>query len=342
MVWSKMCPAGALPDSAAGWQATFDAIHNGSWSGGDGAHSALLPDGRCLVIYGDTFGGPATSTGARHRNPPFFPNSMGIADGERVTWVNKPGRPAIPAAADGSVHWPESVVATDCAVHVLTNRVRRIGTAVAGIEVVGQSLVTFDPESFVLRSTTNLTAAADNPGGGPIWWSAGAAPFGSYLYVYGVQLKCGDYGRSLYVARTPMTAAAAMSQWCYWNGTAWTPDNRLPSAARLIRSETDTVVSVWHAGSTWCLVSQKYGILGRDIELWTAPSPQGPWLDTKVLYTIPESDHPDAMFYESTAHPEVPLASGRLLLSYSRNGSHDHIHADANWYKPQFVEASLS
>jgi hypothetical protein len=109
----------------------------------------------------------------------------------------------------------------------------------------------------------------------------------------------------------------------------------------LVAKQVDTVVSVWRAGTTWFLVSQKYGMLGRDVGLSTAPAPQGPWRDEKVLFRIPACEHPDAMFYESTGHPEVTLASGKLLMSYSRNGSNHHIHADANWYKPQYVEVSL-
>jgi hypothetical protein len=330
----------ALPDSAAQWQSTFDAIHNGSWSGSDGAHSALLPDGRDLVIYGDTFGGSVTSTGARSPDPPFFPNSMGIASRNEVAWVNKAGQPAIPVAADGTVYWPEAVAATGRTLYVFVNRVRRAGNEVEGIRVVGQSLATFDIDTWTLQSMTTLGAADDERGSG-IWWSAGASVDGSDVYVYGVHHKRGDYGRSVYVARVPVATVTQRSSWRYWDGAAWTKNRQLPPAAQLIREEADTVVSVWHTGTTWYLVSQKYGLLGRDIELWTAPSPQGPWTDTKVLYSIPPCEYPDAIFYEGAAHPEVPLASGNLLLSYSRNGSHDHIHADANWYKPQYVEAAL-
>jgi hypothetical protein len=319
----------------------FDAIHGGSWAGSDGAHSALLPDGRALVIYGDTFGGTVTATGARSPDPPFFPNSMAIVSGDRVTWVNEPGEPVIPAAADGTVYWPESVVATGSEVHVFANRVRCTTGEVSGIQVVGQSLVTVDLNTWSLRSITTLTAACNEDHNG-IWWSAGAAIDGPYVYVYGVQLtQPSDYGRSVYVARVPVATMTQLSSWRYWNGVAWTPNSDLPAAARLISSQADTVVSVWRSGTMWYLVSQKYGMLGRDIALWTATSPQGPWQDAKVLYTIPTSKYADAMFYESAAHPEVPLASGKVLLSYSRNGSDNHIHADANWYKPQYVEASL-
>jgi hypothetical protein len=158
-----------------------------------------------------------------------------------------------------------------------------------------------------------------------------------------VQLdSTGDFGRSVYVARTSSAKASERSRWRYWNGTGWTSDKRLPAAGRLISKQADTVVSVWCSGRTWNLVSQKYGMLGRDIALWTATAPQGPWRDAGVLYTIPASGHPDALYYESTAHPEVRLASGKLLLSYSRNGSRQHICTDANWYKPQYVEVSIN
>jgi hypothetical protein len=320
----------------------FDATHDGRWSGGDGAHSALLPDGRDVILFGDTFGGSVSATGERNPNPPFFPNSMAIVSGKQLSWVNEPGRPAIPPAPDGAVHWPEAIVTTGSGVHVFTNRVRRIGTAVSGIQVVGQSLVTFDLNTLRLRSVTTLSTLPSDHGDTGVWWSAGAAIDDGYVYVYGVHLdQPGDYGRSLYVARAPLGSLAETCGWRYWNGETWTPDSRLSPDARLLAKQVDAVVSVWRAGTTWHLVSQKYGMLGRDVGLWTAPAPQGPWRDEKLLYRIPPCRHSDAMFYESTAHPEVALASGKLLLSYSRNGSNRRIYADADWYKPQYVEVSV-
>jgi len=175
-----------------------------------------------------------------------------------------------------------------------------------------------------------------------IWWSAGATVSGSYCYMYGVRLDDSTaWGRSVYVARAPLSGIGLFSTWRFWNGSGWTANRSLGTGARLIDSQADTVVSVWNRGARWYLVTQKYGFFGRNIELWTASSPRGPWRDTRVLYTIPKSPYPDASCYEGAAHPEVPLSSGRLLLSYSRNGSWQHVNADANWYQPQYVEASL-
>ena len=329
----------ALPDSAVQWQSTFNAIHDGSWSGGDGGQSTLLPDGRDLVMYADTFAGSVMSDGARGPDTTYFHNSFAIVSGDQVAWINAPGQELIPTASDGTEFWPETAVVTGNDVRVFAIRAQVTGPALSDIHVVGQSMVTFDLSTWTIQSNVSLTDQTDNYG---IWWSAGSTVDSSYLYLYGVQLaQPGDEGRSVYVSRVPLESVDSLSTWQYWNGVAWTSDSALGAAAQLITGEADTVVSVWHSGTMWYLVSQKYGLLGSNIELWTATAPQGPWQDTKTLYTIAPSAFPDGLFYEGAAHPEVALASGNLLLSYSRNGSWDHVNADADWYMPQYVEASL-
>src|SRR5262245_54401035 len=47
-----------------------------TWTGGDSAYTALLPFGRWVVSYSDTFLGPINPDGTRSADVPFIHNSI--------------------------------------------------------------------------------------------------------------------------------------------------------------------------------------------------------------------------------------------------------------------------
>jgi hypothetical protein len=52
---------------------------------------------------------------------------------------------------------------------------------------------------------------------------------------------------------------------------------------------------------------------------------------------------PNELLYNPLAHPEARLASGRLLVSYSRNNlDFNRLLEDADYYGLRFVEVSLA
>ena len=65
-------------------------------------------------------------------------------------------------------------------------------------------------------------------------------------------------------------------------------------------------------------VSKRDGDLGDFVYVWTAPEPYGPWTPQKGI-AAPAGFDTGELKYAPLAHPEVPLANGKLLVSISRN-----------------------
>jgi hypothetical protein len=53
----------------------------GHWTGGDSTVSALLPDGRVVWLFSDTFLGSVNPDGSRPRETPMVNNTMVVQDG---------------------------------------------------------------------------------------------------------------------------------------------------------------------------------------------------------------------------------------------------------------------
>jgi hypothetical protein len=54
---------------------------SGQWSGGDGAASVLLPDGRVVWLFSDTLIGPVNADHSRPRSAVLVNNSLVVQDG---------------------------------------------------------------------------------------------------------------------------------------------------------------------------------------------------------------------------------------------------------------------
>nr|WP_246242279.1 DUF4185 domain-containing protein [Flexivirga aerilata] len=144
---------------------------------------------------------------------------------------------------------------------------------------------------------------------------------GGYLYVYGTRSGgTGAVGRALLVARTTFDTIGKRSTWRYWDGRSWVADAAsatpvVPSADGVSQSLT-----VSRFGATYVAVSKVGGDFGDKIGQWRATTPVGPW---KLAATVPVAPKQSEaglsiLTYQPLAHPEIPLASGKLLVSMSR------------------------
>ena len=80
------------------------------------------------------------------------------------------------------------------------------------------------------------------------------------------------------------------------------------------------MLSVDHVGDRFVAVSKLNGDIANFVYKWTAPDAVGPWHPVKEL-KAPGGLDSGSYEYAPLAHPEVPLASGKLLVSISRNTS---------------------
>ena len=155
-----------------------------------------------------------------------------------------------------------------------------------------------------------------------------------------------------YVARFPMTQDV-LGPWEFFDGNGWTEN--VNNVQQLMETTDDYVspsFSVLKLQGKYYMISQDIGFLtcglGRDIYSWESDSPQGPFTNKKLLYTIEDQYNGEYMItYNATAHPEF-IKDNELLISYNVNGActsycQDPFNNryDADLYRPKFIRVPL-
>jgi hypothetical protein len=201
-----------------------------------------------------------------------------------------------------------------------------------------------------------------------MWLDGG---YGAYsLYIYGMQGN-NPNGKLPFIARAypslGLDGIADTNNWSVWNGSQWAagltnaapivgaPGDPLNSGASI--SDEYSVKKVRSgAGTTYLLVAQDtkvpYGAW-KDIVLYSACSPQGPFSAKQIVYSTPETGARQVpgmtptqslsgqlLTYNPHAHPQF-TDRGELLISYNLNASNsgDLIYADA--YRPRFIRVHI-
>jgi Fibronectin type III domain len=247
----------AVPDLA--WDDLFQDYgdSSGTWSGGDGAQSLLMPDGSTTWFFGDTYLGatdpdgtrPPLNTGVAHNSAVLYrdgmlgpayaaaPGSGGYSYTGDYTWVIPP--PAYPASRYELVNG-DQVIDHGTVYKFYQLADRDLHPAGFGYKLVGTVI-----EAFAIDSATDtLTPVGGTPVGiedsaasNPVIWGAATLVAGGYIYIYGVRPYNGSSGTGppgdapgagaasstaspfpLYLARVPVGGLAAGDAWQYYDG----------------------------------------------------------------------------------------------------------------------------
>jgi hypothetical protein len=301
--------------------------------GGDVGADALLPDGRRLWFFGDTLRGPSFG------GPSLVRNSVLVFAPGCVQTLFPADRGAIiPDRPDGVGYWPMSVLA---------QRVRRtasigafafqtLGPAVAALRVTGGGL----PRLVRVVDLGPDSADERRPA-----WGAAAWLDGGQVYLYGTarSAAAGVFGRSLAVARSTLAGVADLRTWRYWDGRSWQRD---PARAAVLIGAAGGVsqtLSVFRQGAGWYAVSKRDEFLGRDLVVWSAPGPAGPFRTHPPVAAIP-SDLDHRLFrYDPLAHPSLLPHAGTVVVSVSQNTDDPAaLRRDPVLYRPRFLRVRLS
>ena len=172
----------------------------------------------------------------------------------------------------------------------------------------------------------------------------------NFIYLYGFK-KDWIIFRPL-IARYPINQDV-FGPWEFFNGSVWTAD---ANASAQILANTDHYVSpsfsVLKLQGKYYMISQDIGFLtcglGREIYSWESDSPEGPFTNKKLLYTIEDKYKGEYMItYNATAHPEF-IKNNELLISYNVNGACTNYCEDpfanrynADLYRPKFIRVPL-
>jgi hypothetical protein len=290
-----------------------------AWQAADIGASVRLSDGRIVWMFGDTLRNQPAS-------PPIVANSMLISSGQCISQFVPAGRGAVlPDPGPSKVFWPMSATAlrlkpgTDDLI-VLCSRIRRgskpydftfLGTSAAVFRVGPLGVPQLLRIDEITPDDTRLTQ---------VNWGAATVVQGNWLYVYGTRLTGQklSFGRELHVARVPTVNPQNRKTWQFWDGHRWQADVDASAAVLPAAGGVSQTLSVDVVGKEFLAVSKRDGDLGDFVYTWTSAGPTGPWTPKRAL-RAPAGFDTGVLQYAPLAHPEVPLDSGQLLVSISRN-----------------------
>ncbi|HSR22188.1 MAG TPA: hypothetical protein VLW53_01450, partial [Candidatus Eisenbacteria bacterium] len=245
-------------------------------------------------------------------------------------------------------YWPTAGLVLGERLYVFATRVVATGDRPFDFRAVGTDLAVFavangsDPRLLRVVGTPSRSA----PDTLPQWGQAVLGPEGDgFVYVYATARVDAPYhfGRALYVARARPAGLEHPDQWRFFTGTGWSPSRERARALVDSVGGVSTTPSVLRDGGAVVVVSKKDGFLGTDVDAWTAATPAGPFGPPALLVKAPSYEVPGELKYLPATHPELRLASGKMLVTICRNNTDltGTVMAHADLYKPQFVEASL-
>lgn len=361
------------------------------WTGGDSTYSLLLPNGDTAFFFSDSYIGEwpkakgdgtvtRSASGLRTTEincpapicePPassfIARNSIVIlsSDGKRMrTLVGPKNENGLSTSyfkdpAAGLYYWMGDAI-------LLPKRgkaKRRILVFLhkfdAKLNLKGIAVAQLDPGSLAVERTTEIADLPDLD----IHWGTAMLREGDHLYVYGKGTR--DGRKQMFVARAKVDAAigdlARSSSWSAWDGAVWT--NGLTNAVPVIPA-TDSISDEFNIARfdvngrpTYILAAvdstAPWGAW-RDITLYSACSPQGPFTGKHVVYAMPESQsftvpglpadvrlNEHLVVYNPHIHPQFS-GNGRLLISYNinRTNNRDSIYIDG--YRPRFIYVPIA
>lgn len=355
------------------------------WTGGDSTYSLLLPNGDTAFFFSDSYIGESPrvkgdGTVTRDTNglrttginctPPFCDppasvfsvrNSIVILSADRKTMrtlVGPTNERGISTSyfkepAPGLVYWmgdaillPNEAKATRrlfVLLHKFDSKMAFHGAAAAQL----------NPATLAVEKIRDV----DLPNR-EIHWGTALIEQGGHLYIYGKAQR--DGRKQPFVARTRSTGKldelVRTSTWEAWNGTAWEAGIRnaapIIAADDSISDEFNVVRMSVHGRTLYVFAAidttVKFGSW-RDITLYSACSPEGPFTGKHVVYRMPESGSDTVPGLTPTSKLKQHLVvynphihsqfseGGRILISYNINRSHDSDSIYIDGYRPRFI-----
>ncbi|SMO89040.1 DUF5005 domain-containing protein [Gracilimonas mengyeensis] len=309
-------------------------------TGADGTYSVLLPDGRTLWIFGDTFLGTVNPDSTRKRTDPMYiRNAFVVQDGMELTTLYN-GDPAefnsimIPPEVvnsggafgeDSLWYWPGDAFVDDQTLNVFVSKFSQDGDGMWDFGWKGAAVVRFSLPDF--KQTEIIEIPAEKLDG----IHFGHAVFEDSLHTYIYGLRDGKP----YAAR--FTGREAEAEWEYFSDGQWVPDVTL--ATPVLDTDGSEQFSVIELEGVYYLITQRGGF-SNEVWAYHASQPYG-WSsnDGKRLFTIEiPFDNTNLFTYNALAHPQFINDRGEILISYNMNSHRlqDHFE-NAHIYKPRFM-----
>jgi hypothetical protein len=311
------------------------------WRGGDAAYSADLGEGRVLWLFGDSFVGDGegdTRSGRR-----MVRNSIAVQHGydpSRATiefFHDATGEePAAFFAGNGDEWlWPGPAQKVGPVVLMMFTRLEKHGEGIFGFRAVGsEARFLLNPSQPPAEWNVKSTPLPDPPAG--VKLSTGALLLHEgFLYAYPV-VEPGSHDVQLARWHEDDVAALDLTQPRWWTGSGWS--SKPGDAAAIVRN-LQTEFSVARGKDGLFRMVSVDGFGATNIVARTAPAPQGPWSEPRILFRPPESSREFTFVYSAKEYPHD--RGQAFVLTYCTN-HHDFwtMAGDMGLYFPRFVKVS--
>ena len=313
------------------------------WTGGDTTNSVLLPDGRDVWIFSDTFLGAVNADFSRS-DPSFIHNSFVLqSGGDLVATLHDKKYPharSLIQTGDGldvngdppvgaHWYWVGDGTVEGATLKVFALKFEKFGPGGFDFRWIGTSIATFSLPKLKLVSVTPTVSSNG------VEYGSGILEDGGYTYIYGTEDLGAD--KYMHVARVPR--GGLLGQWEFFTGTGWSTD---PAASARLLHGVANEYSVTRIGDAYVLITNDTNVVfSRDIYAYVSCTPTGPWVGPTKLYTEPDYPFTNVITYNAHAHPEL-TANGELLVTYNVNSLlFQDLMNDVHIYRPRFIRVKL-
>lgn len=314
----------------------------GGFTGGDGTYSVLLPDGRTVWIFGDTFLGTVKEDSTRDKMEPIYiRNSFVVQNGEelvtitsgtkkkRTTLISPPEGISLNIPEDSVWYWPGDGLIEDGSLKLFVSKFHQFGEGMWDFAWLGGAVATFSLPDLTQTDLDTIPSFKLNG----IHFGHAIIEDDVHTYIYGLR-KGKAYG-----ARAKK--GEITGSWQYYSSGNWIDEAE--KATPVLDVTASEQFSVLYHKNSFYLISQ-LGELSPEVWAFKSDKPYG-WQkeNGKRIYSINlPFNNPNLFVYNALVHPQFIDEQGRILLSYNTNSHRLQDHFDnAHIYKPRFVRIPL-
>lgn len=327
LAFADPCAAGA---DVADHRAALDAV-GPEWAAGDLMERVELPDGSALWIFGDSFLG-AVETGALVPGWRFVNSTALRQRGACFELVPGFGGGSwIPSVEAEIVLWPQEALVLGDELFVFSIRIERDPSKPPGLDFrqVGGLIAVYDLDDLSVPRT--MVFDVPDLRGNPFGW--GALVDDGFVYAYAHEEPTGTF-----VARFTVDAVSDPDRWRFWDGSGWVADHE--RAVPVIARRTRVVADADGDG----FVGFSVPVFERDLEVWRAPAPEGPWVRELVVDVEAGGTDPDPTVPSWIYEPLVigPVSDAVTIAVNYLPVDPSLIPGQVALYGPRFIEVPLA
>ncbi len=318
-----------MPDS------TFNTLlrtENGGWVGGDATYSILLPDGRTLWLFGDSFIGVVEEDSSLAPGAHMIRNCAVIQEDTIMTAIyngtfENPLDFVETLTPDSTWYWPEhGIVENDTLKIIFSEFGTNDGAPGWNFEYREAWVIRLSFPELDYIDQIKLPYYQENG----VMYGDRIMTIGNYNYIYGRKEENPQYHLPLvHLARVEV--GNLLSPWEFYDGNYWVDSPE--QSSKLTDHNVSQQFGVFQHMDKFVMITQEIW-LGSKIYSLVANQPEGPWSNVTVIYDTPRP-FPDQLTYNAYPHPQFN-ENNELLVSYNSNGDFWEIFNNIELYRPNF------